>query len=559
MESLREFLESSTIHGLVYISVSKQLVIKVVWTCIVIIAFMVAVNLIFDAFVEWDESPVGTSEETHPIYTLDFPKVTVCPPKGSHTALNVDLIRAENGSIKIAKEILDQMKLAADRLVEERESWELMVEAREFYEENKFKNWYNGVSKVVFPYETLNLPVSARNYLSKIMSNGFNPNLEYFYGHYMFTSATSGSVHTPWFGQTYDEDIYLNGIDYRIRINIPKGLPNGTKLVVSGMIDTMEIEGGDEDVALNSLGTASNYETFKETGLIRVTRKIDINQYLTLPTYLGKKASEEDKVEPPSISTSALHSGRKKAALLGSIGETIGGLNNIFGSIKDTSNENPIAGLLGQQLPVQPDLPPLLNAEIPGFPNLDLVQLLLNPVGFLKNLNVPFPLTQFLPPNLNFTEILRDPFGFLTSFDWLSLAENVLSMFDEDFLSPSEYMDRRFGGLEPNLFIIFYRIMDPVTLQLWNNKRMTGFNLTWHYEDMDGKRIKDMSNENNINYRKENELFIKWINAVQDKDPKFLWEKIKEIRPEFVLEHYHETRRKESKLKTEDNNNVKLI
>ena len=29
---------------------------------------------------------------------LDFPNVTVCPPKGSNTALNYDLMKANNGS-----------------------------------------------------------------------------------------------------------------------------------------------------------------------------------------------------------------------------------------------------------------------------------------------------------------------------------------------------------------------------------------------------------------------------------------------------------------------------
>ena len=35
---------------------------------------------------------------THPVADLEFPTVTVCPPKGSNTALNYDLIRARNVS-----------------------------------------------------------------------------------------------------------------------------------------------------------------------------------------------------------------------------------------------------------------------------------------------------------------------------------------------------------------------------------------------------------------------------------------------------------------------------
>ena len=49
MDVVKEFLESSTIHGLVYISTTKKLV-KLVWLGVVITGFVVAGLLIQQSF-----------------------------------------------------------------------------------------------------------------------------------------------------------------------------------------------------------------------------------------------------------------------------------------------------------------------------------------------------------------------------------------------------------------------------------------------------------------------------------------------------------------------------
>ena len=96
MDLLWEFLGSSTIHGLAHISDSKSRVGKVIWTFIVIIAFLSAGYLINSSYEDWNQSPVTTSISTPPINQLKFPMVTVCPAKGSNTALNYDLARLKN-------------------------------------------------------------------------------------------------------------------------------------------------------------------------------------------------------------------------------------------------------------------------------------------------------------------------------------------------------------------------------------------------------------------------------------------------------------------------------
>ena len=50
--------------------------------------FAIAVSMIASSYKEWQESPVSTTITTHPITELEFPTATVCPPRGSNTALN---------------------------------------------------------------------------------------------------------------------------------------------------------------------------------------------------------------------------------------------------------------------------------------------------------------------------------------------------------------------------------------------------------------------------------------------------------------------------------------
>ena len=83
-----EFLENSTIHGLVHISTAKSRGARVAWFIIVLACFSIAIMMITNSYKEWQDTPVSTTITTHLIEELDFPSVTVCPPKGSNTAVN---------------------------------------------------------------------------------------------------------------------------------------------------------------------------------------------------------------------------------------------------------------------------------------------------------------------------------------------------------------------------------------------------------------------------------------------------------------------------------------
>ena len=63
----REFLETSTIHGIQHIGGEKSKLAKLVWVVIVVCGFSIAAVLILDSVKGWEESPVSTSVETLPI------------------------------------------------------------------------------------------------------------------------------------------------------------------------------------------------------------------------------------------------------------------------------------------------------------------------------------------------------------------------------------------------------------------------------------------------------------------------------------------------------------
>ena len=106
---LREFLESSTIHGLVHISKTKSHIVRFVWVIIVVTCFAFAYHMISSSFDDLKKSPVSTTITTHPITELEFPPVTVCPPRGSNTVLNhlLEKVKSANFSEKEKQELLE--------------------------------------------------------------------------------------------------------------------------------------------------------------------------------------------------------------------------------------------------------------------------------------------------------------------------------------------------------------------------------------------------------------------------------------------------------------------
>ena len=109
---INEFLENSTIHGLLHISQTKSKASRTAWVVIVVACFAIAIFMILGSYEEWQESPVSTTITTHPITELEFPTVTVCPPRGSNTALNhlLEKVKDVNFTEQERQELLEISK-----------------------------------------------------------------------------------------------------------------------------------------------------------------------------------------------------------------------------------------------------------------------------------------------------------------------------------------------------------------------------------------------------------------------------------------------------------------
>ena len=107
MEDLKEFLESTTIHGLTYIATAKSIVSKFFWIIIMVLSFVTSIILIESLFSSWSANPVSTTVETKSISKSPFPRVSVCPPVNSLTSQNSDLKNAEH--LNLTKDFKQQL------------------------------------------------------------------------------------------------------------------------------------------------------------------------------------------------------------------------------------------------------------------------------------------------------------------------------------------------------------------------------------------------------------------------------------------------------------------
>ena len=146
MEIIKSFLESSTIHGLTYISTGKKCV-RLFWILVLISGFTAAGFMIHRSFKDWDESPVKRTIETRPIKEIKYPKVTVCPPKNTYTNLNYDLVLMQHNTdidSKIRKELLDY----SDTLIFGRYHDSNVRNLSKLQYTDRNYNWYHGYTKI---------------------------------------------------------------------------------------------------------------------------------------------------------------------------------------------------------------------------------------------------------------------------------------------------------------------------------------------------------------------------------------------------------------------------
>ena len=195
MVGVRTFLESSTIHGLSYISTTRKYA-RIFWILVVLAGFIGAAFLIHESFYSWSESPVTTTVETFPISDVRFPKVTVCPPKNTYTDINYDLLISEN--ITLTDKMRDEMFKYALEIIEETPfSTNLWTK---IHESDRSYNWYQGFTQIKPPV----LPPWSQT-------------IEY----EIYSSATSGVITSQYFGEDFQADLVEKQTDYWISVNPP--------------------------------------------------------------------------------------------------------------------------------------------------------------------------------------------------------------------------------------------------------------------------------------------------------------------------------------------------
>ena len=149
MENVIHFLETSTIHGLNFIASSGR-ILKVFWILVVTAGFVCSGILIYQAFQDWEESPIKTTVHTQRIQGVRFPKVTVCPPVNTYTNLNYDLVMTQN--MTLDNETRNELTTYALEELANFQFWEVFHNMSYFHEENRYLNWYHGATKIAFPF-----------------------------------------------------------------------------------------------------------------------------------------------------------------------------------------------------------------------------------------------------------------------------------------------------------------------------------------------------------------------------------------------------------------------
>ena len=180
MEQVKNFLDTSTIHGLSWISGTKKIT-RLFWIIVVIGGFTGAGYLIQLSFLNWSQSPITTTIETLPISEITFPNVTVCPPRNSFLDLNYDLMKSNES--KVDEKTKEELFEYAKDVIQDSFYSKVLKNLQKLVYSDRYFNWYQGFTQLQYPFHNKNrlrYPVT--------------------------TYATSGNISTQYFGQNFDAE-----------------------------------------------------------------------------------------------------------------------------------------------------------------------------------------------------------------------------------------------------------------------------------------------------------------------------------------------------------------
>ena len=200
MEHVKAFLDSSTIHGMSWISSSKRFS-RLFWILVVIGGFTCAGYMIHQSLDNWNKSPITTTLETLPISDITFPNVSVCPPKNSILNFNYDIIKSTEIQLNTStrKQLLDYAFDTTQDIFWE----EIMLNISKLEYPSRYHDWYHGYTRLQYPYH-----------------NGD----EFLY--FEATYATTGNITTKYFGEEFDIEKTDAKMQIEIKISSPDSLEN---------------------------------------------------------------------------------------------------------------------------------------------------------------------------------------------------------------------------------------------------------------------------------------------------------------------------------------------
>ena len=252
----RQFLETSSIAGLGFISTEGK-VGRLFWIFVVFTGFTISGLLINTAFTNWSQSPIKTTIETRPISEITFPKVTVCPPINTFTDLNYDFMMLDN--MTMTNETREWLFDVAYNELYDSYSDAVFANLSKLEEENRFYNWYHGFSQIFLPFW---------NYEEEL----------YFL---IWTSATSGSVTTQFFGENYDPNKVENHFSYQVWNFVPPEAINNPNYTLTLEIEkvNMKVSGDSEDkiYVYHGIGDLDPQENFIVLNFTAPSKTIAVN------------------------------------------------------------------------------------------------------------------------------------------------------------------------------------------------------------------------------------------------------------------------------------------
>ena len=280
MENIKSFLETSTIHGLSYISTTGKY-IRLFWSFVVITGFSGAGFLIYQSFQGWEESPVKTTIETLPVEEITLPKVTVCPPKNTYTNLNFDMMLTEHMTLDNGTR--NELTQYAVGLIQDHVYNDIMTNISLLEEENRYYNWYMGYTWIKLPFWGTRFGCIPGN--SECDKNRLR--------YHVNTQATSGNISTKYFGKKFNEDNVEKNLKYFLYIyQLSKSHQNNKSITLN-----FEME-GNFLYGVDRFWDGSTYRSDGETKLTKKYSPPGSKRYFSLERLIpGDQIREQKKID----------------------------------------------------------------------------------------------------------------------------------------------------------------------------------------------------------------------------------------------------------------------